>query len=106
MILKNSIRCKKCGDIIESISVHDLVYCRCKAVFVDGGHLYQRVGYESKDLVEDLSICVEDKSDVTMKESANTLVFTYKDKQYIFNKNMQYEDCLYLKQEYKRLLDN
>lgn len=103
MILKNSIRCKKCGDIIESISVHDLVYCRCKAVFIDGGHLYQRVGYESKDLVEDLSICVEDKSDVTMKETTESLIFTHKDIDYIFDKSRNYIDCSYLKQAYNEL---
>lgn len=103
MILKNSIRCKKCGDIIESISVHDLVYCRCKAVFIDGGHLYQRVGYESKDLVEDLSICVENILEITMKETTESLIFTHEDIDYIFDKSRNYIDCYYLKQVYNEL---
>ena len=42
MIVVNKIRCNKCGDIIESISVHDFKYCKCGAVAVDGGHDYLR----------------------------------------------------------------
>lgn len=44
-ILHNRIKCKKCGDIIESKSVHDFVWCSCKSCAVDGGHNYlKRVG--------------------------------------------------------------
>ena len=35
-IVKNKIRCKKCGDIIESVSVNDFKFCKCGAVAVDG----------------------------------------------------------------------
>lgn len=41
-ILRNAIRCKKCGDIIESKTVHDFQTCRCGNVSVDGGHFYLR----------------------------------------------------------------
>ena len=41
-IIVNKIKCKKCGDVIESKSVHDFKYCRCGAVAVDGGHDYLR----------------------------------------------------------------
>ncbi|MCH5325471.1 MAG: hypothetical protein J1E39_09705 [Eubacterium sp.] len=41
-IIRNAIRCKKCGDIIESKSVHDFKTCSCGAVSVDGGHEYLR----------------------------------------------------------------
>lgn len=41
-IIKNSIRCKKCGDIIESKNVHDLVSCKCGNCSVDGGKQYIR----------------------------------------------------------------
>ncbi len=41
-ILANKIQCKKCGDIIESHSVHDFKFCKCGAVAVDGGHEYLR----------------------------------------------------------------
>ena len=39
-ILVSKIRCKKCGDIIESKSVHAFKFCKCEAVAVDGGHDY------------------------------------------------------------------
>ena len=41
-IIKNKIKCNKCGDVIESISVHDFKLCECGAVAVDGGHEYLR----------------------------------------------------------------
>ena len=44
-IKRNAIRCKKCGDVIESKSVHDFVWCSCGSVFVDGGRDYLRRGY-------------------------------------------------------------
>ena len=44
-ILCNRIKCKKCGEVIESVSVHDFKYCRCQTVAVDGGREYlRRVG--------------------------------------------------------------
>ena len=46
-IIHNKIRCKKCGDIIESTSVHDFKWCSCGACAVDGGHDYlRRLGYQ------------------------------------------------------------
>ena len=53
-ILVNKIRCKKCGDIIESKSVHDFKFCKCESVAVDGGHDYLRRLGELEDW-EDLS---------------------------------------------------
>ena len=41
-ILRNAIQCKKCGDIIESVSTHDFKTCSCGACSVDGGHRYLR----------------------------------------------------------------
>ena len=41
-ITRNAIRCKKCGDIIESKSVHDFKFCSCGSCAVDGGHDYLR----------------------------------------------------------------
>ena len=38
-ILRNRIKCKYCGDIIESISVHDFKFS-CSKVAVDGGKCY------------------------------------------------------------------
>ena len=41
-IIRNAIRCRKCGDIIESETVHDFRVCSCGACAVDGGHYYLR----------------------------------------------------------------
>ena len=38
----NKIRCKRCGDIIESKTAHDFKFCKCGAVAVDGGKEYLR----------------------------------------------------------------
>ena len=40
--LKRAIRCKKCGDVIESKTVHDFKFCSCGSCAVDGGHDYLR----------------------------------------------------------------
>lgn len=65
-IIKNAIRCKKCGDIIESKNVHDLVSCKCGKVAVDGGKQYIRRMFEStpedyEELSEFEDISVEEK---------------------------------------------
>lgn len=36
-ILENKIKCKHCGDVIESKHVHDFKRCSCGRVAVDGG---------------------------------------------------------------------
>lgn len=54
-IILNQIRCRKCGDVITSRSVHDFRYCSCKACGVDGGTEYLRRVGECKDW-EDLSV--------------------------------------------------
>ena len=41
-IIKNAIKCKKCGDEIESKTVHDFKFCKCGAVADEGGHDYLR----------------------------------------------------------------
>ncbi len=60
-IIRNRIKCKKCGDIIESKSVHDFVECRCRSIAVDGGHEYQRWVGNIED-IEDLSIVEKDNT--------------------------------------------
>lgn len=55
-ILTNKIKCKTCGEIIESKSVHDFVMCKCGRVGVDGGHYYlKRTFTESQNDYEELS---------------------------------------------------
>lgn len=67
-IIRNMIRCKRCGDIIESKSVHDFVRCMCGACFTDGGHDYLRRGWDPKyggpdDVFETLDLCEDDGED-------------------------------------------
>ena len=54
-IIRNAIQCKICGDIIESVSVHDFKTCSCGACSVDGGHDYLRRCAKSLDDFVDLS---------------------------------------------------
>ena len=42
------IKCLKCNDIIESLSVHDFKYCKSGACSIDGGNEYTRVGGDFK----------------------------------------------------------
>lgn len=60
-IIRNTIKCKHCGDIIESTSCHNFVTCSCGCCSVDGGHDYlRRCFMHSKDEdYIDLSECVE-----------------------------------------------
>jgi len=44
VIKRNAIRCKLCGDVIESKFTHDFVECSCGKSFVDGGKEYARIG--------------------------------------------------------------
>lgn len=54
-ILVNKIRCKKCGEEIESIYTHDFRSCKCGACAVDGGHDYLRRCGDQNDW-EELSV--------------------------------------------------
>ena len=47
----NKLKCNKCGDIIESKSVHDLKSCKCGAISIDGGDEYTSVTGESTDIL-------------------------------------------------------
>jgi hypothetical protein len=52
------IKCKTCGDIIQSMYRHDFVSCTCGNIFIDGGSDYTRMGYpaggEAKDYLEEI----------------------------------------------------
>lgn len=54
-IIVNKIRCKKCGEVIESKSRHDFVTCKCGSCSVDGGLNYIRRCANSLDDYEELS---------------------------------------------------
>jgi hypothetical protein len=59
-IKTNKIRCRKCGDIIESTYTHDFKYCDCGAVAIDGGYDYLRRCGDPDDW-EDLSDFFDDE---------------------------------------------
>lgn len=54
-IKTNKIQCKFCGDIIESKSVHDFKFCKCKRVAIDGGHDYLKRSFQKIDDFLELS---------------------------------------------------
>jgi hypothetical protein len=51
-IIRNGIKCKHCGDIIESTSIHDFKFCSCGKVAVDGGCSYLKRSGNSNDWEE------------------------------------------------------
>lgn len=53
-IISNKIKCKKCGDIIESKSTNDYKKCSCGTVAVDGGKDYLKRISNEEDY-EDIS---------------------------------------------------
>ena len=55
-ITKNAIKCKLCGEVIESKHVHDFVQYKCGACAVDRGHNYLRRCFTEKDCYIDLSV--------------------------------------------------
>ena len=53
IIKRNAVKCNKCGDIIESTHRHDLKWCSCKTVAVDGGLEYiKRCSKSEGDYIE------------------------------------------------------
>lgn len=59
-IIRNMIKCKHCGDIIESVHRHDFKWCKCKTVYVDGGKDYLKRGFKHEDDYDDLSTVEHD----------------------------------------------
>ncbi len=41
----NAIKCPSCGDIIYSRARHDMRWCNCGEVAIDGGFDYAKVSY-------------------------------------------------------------
>lgn len=47
---QQGFRCRRCRDEIYSNSRHDLVFCKCGAIFIDGGFDYVRGGGELSNI--------------------------------------------------------
>ena len=48
----NKIKCKNCGDIIESKDLHDFKRCSCGKVAVDGGKEYFKIIGKKEEYIE------------------------------------------------------
>lgn len=59
-IVTNRIKCKHCGDILESKSRYDFKFCSCGKVAIDGGLFYLKRSGNPNDW-EELSEIVENK---------------------------------------------
>ena len=46
----NILRCKKCGDIITSDERHDMNWCKCGAIAIDGGDDYCKITGKPEDM--------------------------------------------------------
>lgn len=54
---RNIIKCKHCGDVIESINRHNFKRCKCGKVAIDGGLAYSKRSFPDapmEDHIEDL----------------------------------------------------
>ena len=55
-IYSNKIKCRYCGDVIESTSTHDFKTCKCGACSIDGGLEYLKRSSANPNDFHDLSI--------------------------------------------------
>ena len=66
---RNAIKCKSCGEVIESKALHDFRTCSCGACSVDGGMMYPRrvwdpkYGMEPDNVYEELCEYEEDQNE-------------------------------------------
>ena len=75
ILAKNAIKCKKCGDVIESNYRHNFVTCSCGACSVDGGFDYLRRCGNPDDYEE---VCEYKEIDVEPKyKVGDTVEFEY-----------------------------
>ena len=70
-IITNKIKCRTCGDVIESFFTHDLKKCKCGAVEIDGGKEYLRRSANSIDDFIELSTVIND-DEIQEKDMLNT----------------------------------
>lgn len=55
-LILNRAKCLKCGDVIESVHVHDFVTCSCLNLSVDGGLAYAKRSFGDINSFEEMSI--------------------------------------------------
>lgn len=64
----NRARCGACKQEIESLHMHDWVYCQCGKTFVDGGQEYLRRGYDSGYGYDELSEWLAEFEEIPLPE--------------------------------------
>ena len=58
---RNTAKCLACGDVLESLTVHDFRTCQCGNLSVDGGPYYtRRLWRGGDDSWQELSTGFED----------------------------------------------
>jgi len=50
MIQIKALRCPLCGDAVYSRARHDMRWCSCEAIAVDGGFDYAKISYDTEKL--------------------------------------------------------
>lgn len=68
-IRRNSVVCLGCNTEIESVHAHDMKFCPCGAVAVDGGKSYLRRVFTTGTDFRDTSICDPHQRNPYMPES-------------------------------------
>lgn len=58
--MKYGIECTHCSDRLFSMYRHDSVRCKCGKVFVDGGDVYFRMGFEKPEDYKQIEMTEED----------------------------------------------
>jgi len=59
MIIVSAITCHKCGATIYSRCGHDMRWCTCKSIAIDGGRDYSRVVFEDSAGYTSLQLSVD-----------------------------------------------
>ena len=80
MIISNKIKCKFCGDIIESKNRHDFKFCSCGKCAVDGGHDYLKRSFSGdnpEECFEDLSVVIEENLEEEYLEKLKKIPLTH-----------------------------
>lgn len=73
-LVSNKIRCKFCGDVIESRSVHDFRRCKCGKCSTDGGLEYAQRSFfteNPEDTYQDLSTYIDENGKIIEAKDAD-----------------------------------
>lgn len=105
IFLRNRIKCKLCGDIIESEHNYDFKYCKCGKTHIDGGHCCPRFGSSNLDNVETLFIVCDDINKLDISNTSDRLRLTYDGVLYEIPKVYEI-DITYIMQTINMMLKN